>query len=62
MKIRIIQKPNYKYVARLQVKRWWWPFWTTLYDGDHDACVCGANNLMKNGRIETLLFEGEAKQ
>mgnify|MGYP003345729362 CR=1 FL=1 len=60
MKVRVIKKPEYTALYHVQIKRWWWPFWTTVTYNGHAECLQIADNILKNGHAYTVLMEGEA--
>lgn len=61
MKVRIIRKPQYFHLHNVQVKRWWWPFWVTVFDADLDQCLKAAHNLIKTKNLYSIVYEGETE-
>jgi hypothetical protein len=61
MKVRIVQKPEYTMLFHVQVKKQWFPFWQTTHVGCKQSCERAAQNLMKHGTTESVIFEGETK-
>lgn len=58
MKVRIVRKPEFTSLHHVQVKRWWWPFWRDVMYDDLRKCREVADSLIKHGRKEIILFEG----
>lgn len=61
MLIRVIRKPEYTSLHHVQIKRWWWPFWTTITYDNKIRCLEIADNLLKKNTAFDVVFEGETK-
>lgn len=57
MKVRIIKKPEYHQLHHVQVKRWWWPWWTTVAYDSLTNCYEIYNNLITHGGTYTIVHE-----
>ena len=61
MKVRIIRKPEFTHLYHVQVKRWWWPWWTTVAYDDFMRCKQIADNLLTHGHAYELTYTGETQ-
>lgn len=61
MKVRIVRKPEFTSLHHVQIKRWWWPFWSTVIYDDIKKCNEVANNLLTQGHTVTVIMQGERK-
>lgn len=61
MKVRVILARGYEYVYRVQVKRWWFPAWVSVYTGSEKEAVEVAERLVQGKGLDRVIFEGETK-
>ena len=59
MKVRIVRKPEFTLLHHVQVKHWWFPFWMDVSYDSLSRCREVAENLIKHGNKEIVLWEGE---
>lgn len=61
MQVRVIRKPQFTALHHVQIKRWWWPFWTTVSYDDRERCEQVARDLIAYGRAYEVITQGESK-
>lgn len=49
--VRVIKCLDYQHVYELQVKRWWFPFYTNVTCGGKDEMIELAQQLVTTGRL-----------
>ena len=61
MKVRLIKKPDYDTLYAVEVKRWWWPFWTEVYFNGQNLAEDAYQRILKTGCIIEVIKQGEIK-
>ncbi len=49
--VRVVKNMEYQYVYTLQVKRWWFPFYTDVACGGKEEMIELAQQLVTTGRL-----------
>jgi hypothetical protein len=50
--VRVVKDIEYRHVYQLQVKRWWFPFYTYVACGGKDEMIELAQQLVATGRLD----------
>ena len=49
--VRVIKDMDYQYVYELQIKRWWFPFYTRVTSGGKEDMIVLAQQMVATGKI-----------
>ena len=61
MKVRLVKKTEDDVDHYVQIKRWWWPFWTDVYFNYKQYSEKVYNHVLETGSVIVVLKQGETK-